>query len=78
MSRAAGDSRAGAVLGYAAIPYAFLAGLLVPARSTRARAPGRGALLSGFAAAALAAVVAAVASAEVSLFFGPLSRRCSG
>ena len=31
MSRAFGDSGAGSVLGYAAVPYGFLAGLLGPA-----------------------------------------------
>ena len=41
VSRAAGDSRAGAVLGFAAVPYAFLAGLLAPARSAPLVAPGR-------------------------------------
>jgi type VII secretion integral membrane protein EccD len=75
VSRAAGDSRAGAVLGYAAIPYAFLAGLLVPARSTPLSGLGAVHLLAAFAAAALGAVVAAAASGEVSLFFGPA---CAG
>jgi type VII secretion integral membrane protein EccD len=70
VARAAGDSRAGAVLGYAAVPYAFLAGLLIPARSLGLGHLGATALLSAFAAAALAAVVAAAASAEVPLFFG--------
>jgi type VII secretion integral membrane protein EccD len=70
VSRAAGDSRAGAVLGYAAVPYAFLAGLLAPARSTALTHLGAGHLLAAFAAVALAAVVAAAASAEVPLFFG--------
>jgi type VII secretion integral membrane protein EccD len=69
-SRSVGDSRAGAVLGYAAIPYAFLAGLLVPAKPVTLAHLGALHLLSGFAAAALAAVIAAAASAEVALFFG--------
>ncbi len=72
VARAAGDSRAAAVLGYAAIPYAFLAGLLVPARSSALTHLGAVHLLSALAAAALAAVVAAAASAEVPLFFGPV------
>ena len=72
VARAAGDSRAGAVLGYAAIPYAFLAGLLAPARSSPLTHLGAVHLLSALAAAALAAVVAAAASAEVPLFFGPV------
>ncbi|HTS95874.1 MAG TPA: type VII secretion integral membrane protein EccD [Streptosporangiaceae bacterium] len=70
VSRAAGDSRAGAVLGFTAIPYAFLAGLLAPARSTPLVHLGAVHLLSALAAATLAAVLAAAASGEVSLFFG--------
>jgi type VII secretion integral membrane protein EccD len=70
VSRAAGDSRAGALLGYTAVPYAFLAGLLAPARSAGLAHLGAVHLLSAFAAAALAAVLAAAASAEVSLLFG--------
>jgi type VII secretion integral membrane protein EccD len=70
VSRAAGDSRAGALLGFAAVPYAFLAGLLVPARSTGLAHLSAVHLLSAFAAAAFAAVVAAAASAELSLSFG--------
>ena len=70
VSRAAGDSRAGAVLGLAAVPYAFLAGLLGPARSTALTHLGAVHLLSAFAAVTLTAVVAAAASAEVPLFFG--------
>jgi type VII secretion integral membrane protein EccD len=70
VSRAAGDSRAGALLGYAAVPYAFLAGLLGPARSTPLTHLGAVHLLSAFAAVALAATAAAAVSAEVALFFG--------
>jgi type VII secretion integral membrane protein EccD len=70
VSRAAGDSRAGAVLGYAAVPYAFLAGLLAAARSLPLAHLGALDLLSAFAAAALGAVTAAAGSAEVALFFG--------
>jgi type VII secretion integral membrane protein EccD len=70
VSRAVGDSRAGALLGYTAVPYAFLAGLLVPARSAGLAHLGAVHLLSAFAAAAFAAVLAAAASAEVSLLFG--------
>lgn len=70
VSRAAGDSLAGALLGYAALPYAFLAGLLGPARDIPLAHLGAVHLLSAFAAAALAAVVAVVASAEVSLYLG--------
>ena len=70
VSRAAGDSRAGAVLGLAAVPYAFLAGLLGPARSAALTHLGAVHLLSAFAAVTLTAVAAAAASAEVPLFFG--------
>src|ERR1035438_137300 len=70
VSRAAGDSRAGAVLGYAAVLYAFLAGLLVPARSTGLAHLDAVQLLPAFAAVVLTAVLAAAASAEVPLFCG--------
>jgi len=71
VARAAGDSRGGAVFGYAAVPYAFLAGLLLPARSLGLGHLGAVQLLAALAAAALAAVLAAAATAEVPLFFGP-------
>jgi type VII secretion integral membrane protein EccD len=70
VSRAAGDSGGGAVLGYAAVLYAFLAGLLVPARSTGLTHLHAVQLLPAFAAVVLSAVLAAAASAEVPLFFG--------
>ena len=70
VSRAVGDSRAGVLLGYAAVPYAFLAGLLTPARSAALSHLGAVEMVSALAAVALAAVIAAAASAEVSLFFG--------
>jgi type VII secretion integral membrane protein EccD len=70
VSRAAGDSRAGALLGYAALPYAFLAGLLVSAKPVSLAHLGAVHVLSAFAATALAAVVAAAGSAELSLYFG--------
>jgi len=70
VSRAVGDSRAGALLGFAAVPYAFLAGLLGPAKTTPLTHLGAVHLLSAFAAVAFAAVVAAAATAELSLYFG--------
>ncbi len=70
VARAAADSGAGTVLGYAAIPYAFLAGLLGPASTTALTHLGALQLLSACAAVALAAVIAAAASAEVPMFFG--------
>jgi type VII secretion integral membrane protein EccD len=70
VSRAVGDSRAGVVLGWAAVPYAFLAGLLTPAKSATLSHLGAVEMVSALAAVALAAVIAAAASAEVPLFFG--------
>src|SRR5579875_151907 len=71
VSRAAGDAGAVAVLGYVALPYAFLAGLLGPARSLTIGHLGPLELLSGFAAVLLAAVLAAVVIAErVPVFLG--------
>jgi type VII secretion integral membrane protein EccD len=78
VSRAMGDSQAGAVLGYAAVPYAFLAGLLTPARSAALSHLGAMYLLSALAAVALAAVIAAAASAEVALFSGLIAAALLG
>jgi type VII secretion integral membrane protein EccD len=69
-ARAAGDSGTGAVLGYAAAPYAFLAALLGVARTTGLGHLGAEALLAGFAAVAVTAVIAAAATAETWVFFG--------
>lgn len=70
VARAWGDSRAGALLGIGATPYAFLAGLLIPGRSSPLSHLGAVNVLPALAAVALAAVVAAAASSEVALFFG--------
>ncbi len=70
VGRVFGDSRAGAALGIAGIPYAFLAGLLVAAKSSGLTQLGALHVLPAFAAAALVAVIAAAASGEVALFFG--------
>jgi ESX secretion system protein EccD len=71
VSRAAGDSGAGAMLGYLALPYGFLAGLLGPARSAELSHLGSLQLLSGFAALVFVAVVAGVAVADgLPVFFG--------
>lgn len=72
LSRAFGDSGAGTVLGHAAVPYGFLAGLLAPARRgmdiTHVGAPH---LLAGFGAAMLVAVIAGFAVADgVPTFLG--------
>ncbi|MWA06713.1 type VII secretion integral membrane protein EccD [Actinomadura sp. LD22] len=61
LSRALGDSGAGAVLGYSALPYAFLAGLLAPARPVPLLHLGTPHLAAAFAAVTLAAVVSAFA-----------------
>lgn len=61
LSRALGDSGAGAVLGYSALPYAFLAGLLAPARPVGILHLGTPHLAAGFAAVTLAATVSAFA-----------------
>ncbi|GII86557.1 type VII secretion integral membrane protein EccD [Sphaerisporangium siamense] len=71
LSRALGDAGAGAVAGYAALPYAFLAGLFATggdAGLTWFGAPG---LLAAFAVTALAATIAGWAVAEgLPAFFG--------
>jgi type VII secretion integral membrane protein EccD len=70
-SRAGGDSAAGAVLGYAALPYALLAGLLAPARNSSLSHLGSLHMLSGAATLSLAAVIAAGAIAGgIPVFFG--------
>lgn len=72
LSRAFGDSGAGTVLGYAAVPYAFLAGLLAPARNGLKLADvGAPHLLAGFGTAMLVAVIAGFLVADgVPLFLG--------
>jgi type VII secretion integral membrane protein EccD len=66
MSRAMGDAGAGAVMGYVAVPYAFLAGLLTPARETVPTVLKLGAphMLAGFGAATLAAIIGGAVIAE--------------
>ncbi|MEU6749234.1 type VII secretion integral membrane protein EccD [Spirillospora sp. NPDC046719] len=61
LSRALGDSGAGAVFGYSALPYAFLGGLLAPARPVPLMDLGTPHLAAAFAAVTLAAVVSAFA-----------------
>ena len=68
-SRAAGNAGAAALLGWAALPYALLAGLLGPARSMPLTHLTALELLSGLAAALLAAVIAAVATADGTAVF---------
>lgn len=78
-SRAAGDAGAAVVLGWTAIPYAFLAGLLGPARSSSLAHLGALQLVAGLAAALLAATVAAVVIAEgIAGFFGAVGAAGAG
>jgi len=71
-ARAAGDTLAGVVLGYAALPYAFLGGLAADGASHAGGPLHAGAfgVLAGFAVTALAAVVAATA-VTLPAFLGP-------
>jgi type VII secretion integral membrane protein EccD len=65
LSRAVADSGAGVILGYAALPYAFLAGLAAPARKNLELLDlGAPHLLAGFGVTALAAIIAAFAIAD--------------
>ncbi|MEV3984454.1 type VII secretion integral membrane protein EccD [Nonomuraea sp. NPDC049758] len=58
LSRAMGDSTASALIGHAALPYAFLAGLFTPAGTGGLAGAGAPHLLAAFACTALAAAVA--------------------
>lgn len=71
-ARAAGDTLAGVVLGYAALPYTFLAGLdaLGTSHGGGPLHTGAFAALAGFALTALAAVVAAIV-VTLPAFLGP-------
>jgi type VII secretion integral membrane protein EccD len=70
-SRVAGDAGAATVLGYLALPLAFLGGMLGAADHAPLAHFGALELLSGFAAALLAAALAAVAVADgAGLFLG--------
>lgn len=71
VSRAAGDSAAGAVLGYLALPYGFLAGLLGAARSASLSHLGTSQVLTGLAAVVLLTAIAGAAAADgLPIFFG--------
>ena len=71
VSRAGGDPGAGAVIGYLALPYGFLAGLLGPSRLAQLTHLGSQQLLAGFAALVLVAAIAGAAIAdELPVFFG--------
>jgi type VII secretion integral membrane protein EccD len=71
VSRAGGDAGAGAILGCAALPFAFTAGLLAPLRALPLTHASPVALLAGFVLLAAAALVAATAIARgLAVFFG--------
>jgi type VII secretion integral membrane protein EccD len=71
VSRAGGDAGAGAVLGCAALPFAFTAGLLAPLGALPLTHASPVALLAGFVLLAAAALVAATAIARgLAVFFG--------
>ncbi|MGJ6962265.1 type VII secretion integral membrane protein EccD [Streptosporangium sp. G11] len=71
LSRAAGDGRAGATIGYTALPHAFLAGACVPAPPAGPAVFGAPNLLAGFAVTALVATVTGWIVAEgLPNFFG--------
>jgi len=71
VSRAAGDAGAGAVLGYAALPYAFAAGVLAPLRTLPLTHASALAMLAGLALVMTAALIAATTIAHgMAVFFG--------
>jgi type VII secretion integral membrane protein EccD len=69
LSRAAGDAGAGAVLGYAALPYAFAAGVLAPLRTMPLTHLSALVMLAGFALVLTAALIAATAIAHGTAVF---------
>ena len=72
LSRAIGDSVAGSVMGFTALPYALVAGVLAPStKTTQAWHFGASQLTAGFAAVVLIAVIAGFAIADaVPAFLG--------
>jgi type VII secretion integral membrane protein EccD len=71
VSRAAGDAGAGAVLGYAALPYAFAAGVLAPLRTLPLTHVSALAMLAGLALVMTATLIAATTIAHgMAVFFG--------
>jgi type VII secretion integral membrane protein EccD len=65
LSRAVGDGIAGSVIGFVALPYAFVAGTLAPATDSTSLAHfGAPHLMAGFAAVVLVAMVSAFAIAD--------------
>ncbi|GAA3115129.1 type VII secretion integral membrane protein EccD [Streptosporangium carneum] len=79
LSRAVGDSSAGALIGYAALPYGFLAGLLAPAGATGLGGLGSAHMLAAFATTGLVATVCALAVADgLPAFLGVAIASASG
>jgi type VII secretion integral membrane protein EccD len=71
LSRAFGDSRIGALFGFTALPYAFIAGLFAPGDVDALSQLGNPHLLSGFTTITLAAMIAMVGISDaVHLFLG--------
>ncbi|RSN60279.1 MULTISPECIES: type VII secretion integral membrane protein EccD [Actinomadura] len=71
LSRALGDAGAGAALGYAALPYAFLAGMLAPAGDDALTDLDALHLVAGFGAVVLAATIAGFGIAQgLPVFYG--------
>ena len=71
LSRAFGDSGIGALLGFTALPYAFIAGLFAPGEVDALSELGNAHLLSGFTTITLAAMIALVGISDaVHLFLG--------
>ena len=76
LSRAFGDSRIGALFGFTALPYAFIAGLFAPGEVATLGDLGNAHLLSGFITITLAAMVAMVGISDaVHLFLGTTGGR---
>lgn len=71
LSRAVGDSLAGALIGHAALPYGFIAGLAIPASGGLMSGLGAPHLLGAFACTALVATIGGALVADgVSGFLG--------
>ncbi|GGQ02603.1 type VII secretion integral membrane protein EccD [Streptosporangium pseudovulgare] len=64
VSRVVGDSFAGALVGHAALPYGFIAGLLAPAGNGGLTGLGAAHLLAAFATVGLVATIAVIAIAD--------------
>jgi type VII secretion integral membrane protein EccD len=71
MARGFADAMAGATLGYAALPYAFVAGAGIVARSGSMVRVGAPAVLAGLAVVCCVAVVCGVAAGAASQLCGP-------